>query len=162
MSTIYVRVYNNSGRSIDALCLYHSSSKPELGIWPMEVFKASDIADGATFPADSAATLEVSASAQDYWVCGIQFQGDGETYIMSGYTGAPFKEFVIGDNNGFNIIVNEYLTDSANQSDLDLKELNGDETNTGSAFLWNSTTSELVTVGKFVAEVGARLALARR
>ena len=159
MSVAYVRIFNKSGRSIDALSLYHSSGQPDDLSQMDKVFDTKNLANGASFPANDSKQIQTSSgSPTDYWVGGIRFEGDGETYIISGLTGSPFKEFAIGNNNGFDITVNAYQTDSANQSDLSLEELNGGETNTGTAFLLNSTTSKWINAVKIVAEIAAELA----
>ena len=159
MSVAYVRIFNESGRSIDALDLYHSSSEPQDISLMEKVLSTTDLANGVSFPGDHAQEIQTgSGSSTDYWVGGIRFHGDGETYIISGVTGSPYKEFEIGDNNSFDITINEYLAESANQSNLSLAELNGGETNRGTAFLLNSTTSEWINAVKIVAEIVAELA----
>ena len=148
-----VVIKNNSGRQLDAVVWWHFPVEPPSGALPpgMAFLKASKIAPGQQV---QGATPLSWGSPQDYWLAGVRFQGDGETYLLSGMTYEPWKEYEVSNGSTITFIINKYTTGTANQSDITI-QYTGD--GGGSAHLINSTTATFAEIGDSLGEALAHL-----
>lgn len=154
MSSVTVNVLNKSGRQVDAVTIYHSPTPPTEGVplsaYP-QVINATNLAknDTSTNSADT-----TSGDPVDYWLGGVRFEGDGQTYVISGVTFSPYKEYAVSDGATLTITIPQYEENSTNQGDLTFD----DGSDPGSAPLLNSTLSEFIEWAELIGEIVAELA----
>jgi hypothetical protein len=154
MSRCTVHIQNNSGRQLDAIVLWHTSTPPSASdlVLSRAVLQGTAVAPGARLNGTAQLT---SGSPTDCWSMGVRFQGDGETYAMAGYSGQAFKEYETSDGTTITFIINAYTEHTANQSNITIQY---SRDGGGSAFLLNSTTIAIISLGEEIAAVLAELA----
>lgn len=153
MSACTVNIQNNSGRQIDAVLLWHTSGTPGVSdLLPNEaVIQGTSVPPGATLTG----TAELTRfSPTDFWTSGVRFQGDGETYVMVGFSGQAYKEYEVSDGSTITFIINQYSEGTANQNNITI-QYSGDDG--GTAFLLNHTTVSITSLGTSI--VNALLSL---
>jgi len=153
MSTANVNVINKSGRSIDAITIYHCPTEPDNGLGLADCQKVIDVQNLANGANKTGVANTQWGDPEDYWLGGVRFEGDGETYIISGLTFDPYKEYEVDNGDTLTITIPAYQEDSTNQGDPTFAT-DGD---TGTAFLLNSTVSELIAWAKIVGEIVGEL-----
>jgi hypothetical protein len=143
-----VIVVNNSGRSLDAVAMWHFPIEPPGGSLPpnMAFLKATNVAPGQKANATTSLTW---GSPTDYWLAGVRFHGDGETYLLSGMTYEPWKEYEVSSGSTITFVINQYSVGTANQSDITI-QYTGD--GGGSAHLINHTTAILAEIGNAIVD----------
>ncbi|HVG45532.1 MAG TPA: hypothetical protein VM890_12405 [Longimicrobium sp.] len=151
--TCTVNIQNNSGRQLDAVMMWHTSATPGVSdLLPSEaVVQGTNVAAGATLTG----TAELTRfSPTDFWTAGVRFQGDGEVYVVAGFSGQAYKEYEVSDGSTITFIVNEYSVGTANQNNVTI-QYSGDDG--GTAFLLNHTTVSITSLGTSI--VNALLSL---
>lgn len=138
MSKLNIVLQNNSGRKLIAVAMWHNGTKPSLptDYLPENAFIAkSNVAAGEKITVNN---LDVWPTPLDYWMLGVKFEGDGETYTMCGDIGSPFKEYRVSSDHLVTFVLNEYSEGTAEQNDIDIYYDNHEYHQT--AYLWNHTT----------------------
>jgi hypothetical protein len=126
--TATVNIVNNSGRSIDAIALFHWSAlvpQQVTDAGPPQVPTAGQIIPIWTCTNFAVGSQQTQASLVwgaplDYWECAVLFEGDGTTYLMTGNspTYYPYVEFEVDSGTTITFTINQYLTGATNQSDI--------------------------------------------
>lgn len=128
-------VKNNSGRNIDSIAMWHSALPPDptSGIGNPLFVQGLVNQDQITVPVPL-----TSGAPLDYWYGGVLFHGDGTTYVITGVTGEPYKEYEVSNGSTITFVVNQYTTNTTSQSDMTV-QYSGD--GGGTAGLLNPTIS---------------------
>lgn len=152
-STAKINIVNNSGRSLDSVVIYHSPIEPQITFPTLEAAGATaaisvkNLASGAT--SETASVTTSAGDPQDFWLGGVLFEGDGETYIICGDLGSPYKEYEVSDGDTLTITIPKYEENSSNQGDASFSDGGGSQT----AYLLNHTTADLIAFGKLVVDI---------
>ncbi len=150
--TATVIIKNNSGRSIDSIVMWHTSSEPTpLDLAQTPLIQSKNLASGDNITAQAQLSW---GSPTDYWTSGVLFQGDGTTYIVCGVVGDPYKEYEVSDGSTITFNVEEYTSNTTNQSNIQI-DYTGDDG--GMAFLLNPDTVIAIDALKLVAEIISHL-----
>lgn len=156
MSSCTAIIQNNSGRSLDAVWMLHTSGEPEapdlvnVG-WGAATLSGKNVAPGTQLKQTN---VELSwGSPTDYWTMWVLFSGDGTGYWMAGVLAAPYKEYEVSDGSTITFIINTYTPNTTDQSDITIK-YSGDQG--GYAHLCNPVT---ITWASPLGEIGKHLAV---
>ncbi|MBA1250962.1 hypothetical protein [Pseudomonas luteola] len=149
-----VEIINNSGRSLDAIAMWHTSmgdADYDYYVESNAVITGSNVSNGQKLTGK--AQLD-NYSPTDYWYCGVRFHGDGENYQICSNLGAAGKEYEVSDGSTITFTINNYSEGTPNQNDVTI-QYSGDEG--GKAFLLNHTTMKAAGIASSIGGVLAKL-----
>lgn len=133
--TCWVNVMNNSGRSLDAIALWHTPDAPSDQDVKQKnaIIAETNVADGKTL----GGSVNLPDSLRDMWTCAVQFSGDGQQYFFTGDTLNPYKEYEVSDDTIISFSLPQYTTGTNNQSDVGISYSEGD---TDTSFFFGAET----------------------